>query len=379
MSGERAADLRDALVSNRSVMYGVTVRVAIAGRRRRRVLHVARPGPPDPQRDRGAEQRLAVRPAGSPGIPVGEIDGARLLGGCGRRARERARDRVDGRRRTGSTRGASWTPASPTACSSSSRHARFWQRSPSSGRFRFSATRPAALARTPPGGRARTAVAVALLAGRILLRPRLPAGARDHAAAELAAARERSDGGGRARRRPRRSPPATGRVRTTRTSTSRGRPRRRSSRSSRARGSSRGSLPTSRPRGRRCTSSCSAGARARSGREMADLLERKLAEGVEVRVIVDAFGSRPNGEAREMFSGLAEAGRADRRQRRPPAGPRRPLPRRSPPRLAPGRGRAGRPPQALRRGRRGRVDRRRWDRGPLRERRVPRRDGSRHG
>jgi cardiolipin synthase A/B len=44
------------------------------------------------------------------------------------------------------------------------------------------------------------------------------------------------------------------------------------------------------------------------GTEMADLLERKLADGVEVRVIVDAFGSRPNGEAREMFTGLAEAG-----------------------------------------------------------------------
>jgi len=44
------------------------------------------------------------------------------------------------------------------------------------------------------------------------------------------------------------------------------------------------------------------------GTEMADLLERKLADGVEVRVIVDAYGSRPNGEAREMFTGLAEAG-----------------------------------------------------------------------
>jgi cardiolipin synthase len=44
------------------------------------------------------------------------------------------------------------------------------------------------------------------------------------------------------------------------------------------------------------------------GMEMAALLERKLADGVEVRVIVDAFGSRPNGEAREMFTGLAEAG-----------------------------------------------------------------------
>ena len=44
------------------------------------------------------------------------------------------------------------------------------------------------------------------------------------------------------------------------------------------------------------------------GTEMADLLERKLAEGVEVRVIVDAFGSRPNGAAREMFTALADAG-----------------------------------------------------------------------
>jgi cardiolipin synthase len=44
------------------------------------------------------------------------------------------------------------------------------------------------------------------------------------------------------------------------------------------------------------------------GTEMARLLERKLAQGVEVRVIVDAFGSRPNGAAREMFTGLAHAG-----------------------------------------------------------------------
>jgi cardiolipin synthase A/B len=44
------------------------------------------------------------------------------------------------------------------------------------------------------------------------------------------------------------------------------------------------------------------------GTELADLLARKLADGVEVRVIVDAFGSRPNGEANEMFTGLAEAG-----------------------------------------------------------------------
>jgi cardiolipin synthase len=41
---------------------------------------------------------------------------------------------------------------------------------------------------------------------------------------------------------------------------------------------------------------------------MAALLERKLAEGVEVRVIVDGLGSRPYRDARAMFSGLAAAG-----------------------------------------------------------------------
>lgn len=44
------------------------------------------------------------------------------------------------------------------------------------------------------------------------------------------------------------------------------------------------------------------------GTEMASLLGRKLAEGVEVRVIVDSFGSRPYKEARAMFEGLAAAG-----------------------------------------------------------------------
>ena len=44
------------------------------------------------------------------------------------------------------------------------------------------------------------------------------------------------------------------------------------------------------------------------GMQMARLLERKIAEGVEVRVIVDGYGSRPNGEAREMFTQLAAAG-----------------------------------------------------------------------
>jgi cardiolipin synthase A/B len=44
------------------------------------------------------------------------------------------------------------------------------------------------------------------------------------------------------------------------------------------------------------------------GQEMAALLKRKLAEGIEVRVIVDRFGSRPYEEAQEMYSGLGAAG-----------------------------------------------------------------------
>jgi cardiolipin synthase len=44
------------------------------------------------------------------------------------------------------------------------------------------------------------------------------------------------------------------------------------------------------------------------GTDMADLLKRKLGEGVEVRVLVDAYGSRPYGEAKPMFTALAAAG-----------------------------------------------------------------------
>jgi cardiolipin synthase A/B len=44
------------------------------------------------------------------------------------------------------------------------------------------------------------------------------------------------------------------------------------------------------------------------GTRMALLLERKLAEGLEVRVIVDGLGSRPYGAARAMFTRLAAAG-----------------------------------------------------------------------
>ena len=89
--------VRCILAANRSLLYAVTVRVAIVAVVDRSVLHVARPGPRDPQRGRGAEQRLALRPPGSPGLPVGEVDGARLPDWRRRRARECARDRVDGR------------------------------------------------------------------------------------------------------------------------------------------------------------------------------------------------------------------------------------------------------------------------------------------
>ena len=44
------------------------------------------------------------------------------------------------------------------------------------------------------------------------------------------------------------------------------------------------------------------------GTRMAGLLQQKLGEGVEVRVIVDGLGSRPYRNAREMFAGLAAAG-----------------------------------------------------------------------
>jgi cardiolipin synthase A/B len=44
------------------------------------------------------------------------------------------------------------------------------------------------------------------------------------------------------------------------------------------------------------------------GTRMAELLARKLAAGVEVRVIVDKMGSKPDGAARAMYEGLAAAG-----------------------------------------------------------------------
>ena len=92
------------------------------------------------------------------------------------------------------------------------------------------------------------------------------------------------------------------------------------------------------------------------GMRMAALLERKLAEGVEVRMIVDSFGSRPYKQASEMFTRLAAAGAEIVVNDVFPVDRRRPLPRQQPRRLAPGRGRAGRPSQALRDRRDDRVD-----------------------
>jgi cardiolipin synthase A/B len=44
------------------------------------------------------------------------------------------------------------------------------------------------------------------------------------------------------------------------------------------------------------------------GTRMAELLERKLRDGLEVRVLVDAFGSRPNSASRAMYGALTRAG-----------------------------------------------------------------------
>lgn len=44
------------------------------------------------------------------------------------------------------------------------------------------------------------------------------------------------------------------------------------------------------------------------GMRMTAALERKQAEGVEVRVLVDGFGSKPFKQARAMYERLAAAG-----------------------------------------------------------------------
>lgn len=44
------------------------------------------------------------------------------------------------------------------------------------------------------------------------------------------------------------------------------------------------------------------------GGKLTELLLAKLAAGVEVRILVDSFGSRPHGKSKEMFTQLADAG-----------------------------------------------------------------------
>ena len=85
------------------------------------------------------------------------------------------------------------------------------------------------------------------------------------------------------------------------------------------------------------------------GMRLAALLERKLADGVEVRVIVDGLGSRPYWSAREMFTRPRGGGRGDRRQRRAAARQARPVPGRPAARPAAERARPRGPSQALRR------------------------------
>ena len=147
---------------------------------------------------------------------------------------------------------------------------------------------------------------------------------------------------------------------------------------SRARTSSRGSSPTSRRRESSVHILMFGWREGEVGMEMAALLRAQARGGRrgagdrrQLRLAAVRGGARDVHRARR-------GGCADRRQRRLPARPRRPLPRRPEHRLAPGRGRPSRPPQALRDRRRRRLDRRGGDRGPLRERRLPRRDGARH-
>ena len=195
-----------------------------------------------------AVQQITSALASPPTTPTQEPRHARWVGVVGVLASALV---IGGRRRRiCATRAASWTPASPTACSSCSWQARCWQRSPSSGRCRFSATGTTPPTRRGPAwaeGRDRPPRAGAPLrrgVPQVLGITQRPSGRRRRTPSPRPARR----------RRPRPSPPATGRDRTTRTSTSPGRRRRRSSPGSRARTSSRGSSPTSRRRARRSTS-----------------------------------------------------------------------------------------------------------------------------
>ena len=213
--------------------------------------------------------------------------------------------------------------------------------------------------------------------GRAALRPRLPAGARGHAAAELAATRRRGHAGRRSG--------CDGGVRGAR----RGAPARRSASvrvvdrgDDRAVGGGRELLPEDLRRRRgRAVDGAHPDVRLARGR---DRDEDGRAPGAEAGRRRRGPGDRGRVRLQAVRAGAGDVHgprrrrRADRRQRRLPARPGRPLPRRPAGRLAAGRGRSGRSPQALRDRRRGRVDGWRGHRGPLRERRLPRRDGAGH-
>ena len=180
------------------------------------------------------------------------------------------------------------------------------------------------------------------------------------------------------RLRRRRSWHKAGHARTTRRCRSRGRPRRRSSRGRRASTSSRGSSPTWRLPKSTVHILMFGWREGEVGKRMAALLEAETGRGRRG----EGDRGRVRLQAVQASAGDVHGPRyrrsPDRRQRRLPARPGRPLPRRPAVRLETGRDRPSRSPQALRDRRRNRLDRRRGDRGPLRERRFPRRDGSGH-
>ena len=99
-----------------------------------------------------------------------------------------------------------------------------------------------------------------------------------------------------------------------------GRPRRRSIRGPKGRTSSRASSTTSRRPSSTVHILMFGWREGEVGTKLADLLVEKLNEGVEVRIVVDAAGSKPYGPAEAMFTGSPRPGAADRRQRHLPAG-----------------------------------------------------------
>ena len=140
----------------------------------------------------------------------------------------------------------------------------------------------------------------------------------------------------------------------------------------RAAASTRRCSRTSRPRGRRSTSTSSASGPGRVGDAFADALIAKAAEGVPVRLVVDRQGSDPERGARDHYDRLTAAGSRSascvgrRRARRAEcSGARRPC-------AGTSRARPHRPSQGRGRRRPDRLGRRRGDRGSLRGRPLPR-------